>query len=223
MSKDPLNAVQKQALDEALKMAIAAQDLDMMTNAVDSGADADMMLFSAVAARRLDWVKAAIDHGADIHASRSGISDGNVLRSNVAYPVFFWLTENFSAEVGDFLLAKGAKIDAPSPSGDTALMAAVRLQQEKVIKYLVDHDADPLRVCADQKVPLKVIEDADWYNSDKKLALVKAMMANTKRRSDAAAVAAPANDSGPAPATSEAIEINRPIELKRKPASGFTL
>jgi ankyrin repeat protein len=206
-------------------MALNAKDLDMMKNAVDSGADADMMLFRGIEKSQLEWVKAAVEHGADVHASRRGLSAGSVLSSSEEYPVFFWLAENFDSSIGDYLLSKGAKIDAPSRKGDSALMAAVRLQRTQSIKYLVDRDADPLLPCADQKIPLKVLQDdGTWFDSSKKFPIIKAMMENTKRRHDFNTAALPANDVAAAPpATDEAIEVSRPIEFKRKPPAGFTL
>jgi hypothetical protein len=222
LALQPLNAAQKQALDEALNIAIQARDLDMMANAVDSGANPNILLFKGIQNKEIAWVRSAVEHGADVNSAMSGLSYGD-LKSYNAYPVFFWLTRNFDANIGDYLLSKGANIDALSPERDSALLAAVKAQNQTVIKYLVDKDADPLLLCADQKFPLKVLEDdSDWYDSSRKVPLVKAMMENLKRRNSAGTAPAPVNDVAPA-ATKQDIEISKPIELKRKPRSGFEL
>jgi hypothetical protein len=106
-------------------------------------------------------------------------------------------------------------------------MAAVRMRNKSVIRYLAESGADPLAACADQKFPLQEIEDdASWYDSSEKVPLIKAMMETLKNK--AAAEPAPAakvaaNDAGVA-ATAHDIEVNRPIELKKpKPKNTFEL
>ena len=223
LSKQVLNTTQQQALNTALEMAITARDFDMMTSAVEGGADANLLMFKGVENYQLEWVKAAVERGADVNASMSGLSCGTVLRSNVPYPVFFWLARSCNSDVGDYLLAQGANIDAPAPNGDTALMAAVNIQQKNAIKYLIESGANPLALCADQKFPLKELEENSRLDTDEKLPLLKAMMVNLKTRA-AAKPATPVNDPGAA-ATAQDIEVNRPLELKLKPKpkSGFEL
>jgi hypothetical protein len=100
----------------------------MMTNAVDAGADANILLFNGIRSRQLPWVQRAVERGADISSSMKGLSYGDVLSSSQSYPVFFWLARSLDAAVGDYLLSKGADIDGVSSSGDTALQAAVRMR-----------------------------------------------------------------------------------------------
>jgi hypothetical protein len=213
VAQQPLNPAQKGALNEALNIAIGAKDIDMMTSAVDAGADANILLFRGIEKTEITWVKAAVDHGADVHSSMAGISYGNVLREKTAYPAFFWLTRNFDEDIGKYLLSRGADIDAPSPDDDTALMAAVKMEQKKPIRFLVDNGANPLRLCADQKFPLKELEDSRSYDGTVRLSLIKAMMENLKQKAPGPA---PANDTAAA-ATAQDIEVSRPLELKLKP------
>jgi hypothetical protein len=220
----PLNPAQKQALNEALNIAIQAKDTDMMVNAVDSGADPNILLFKGIQNKHIGWVKSAVEHGADVNASMSGVSSGEVMKSYESYPVFFWLARYLDPDVGDYLLSKGAKIDALSRRGDSALMAAVLMRDQTAVKYLVSHGADPLQICADQKFPLKELEDdKDWYDSAKKLPLLKAMMENLKKAGSADPSSAPANDAGAIASTQHDIEVGRPLELKRKARQGFDL
>lgn len=221
----PLNPVQQQALNEALNIAIQARDADMMNTAVDSGADPNILLFKGIQNKQPGWVKSAVEHGADVNSSMSGISFGEVVKPYNPYPVFFWLARYMNPDIGDYLLSKGAKIDAVSREGNTALMAAVKMQDQTAVKYLVGKGADPLLICADQKFPLKELEDdPDWFDSSKKIPLIKAMLENLKKASTAAdASAAPANEASAAASTQQDIEISRPLELKRKPRQGFEL
>jgi hypothetical protein len=221
----PLNPAQKQALNEALNIAIQARDLDMMTNAVDSGADPNILLFRGIQNKQISWVRSAVAHGADVNSAMSGVTSGEVMKSYSAYPVFFWLARYMDPDIGDYLLSKGAKIDALSSGGDSALMAAVKMQDQTAVKYLVGNGADPLLICSDQKFPLKVLEDdTDWHDSSKKLPLLKAMMENLKKQGGSTGTApAPANDANAVAATQQDIEVNRPLELKRKPRQGFEL
>ncbi|TAL30544.1 MAG: ankyrin repeat domain-containing protein [Alphaproteobacteria bacterium] len=221
----PLNPAQKQALNEALNLAIQTKDTDMMVNAVDSGADPNILLFKGIQNKQLGWVQSAVEHGADVNATMSGVSYGQVMQAYNPYPVFFWLARYMDPDIGDYLLSKGAKIDAVSRDGDTALMAAVKMQDQTAVKYLVGQGADPLMICADKKFPLKELEDdTNWYDSSKKIPLIKAMMENLKKAGSAAEpAAAPANDANAAASTQQDIEVNRPLELKRKPRQGFEL
>lgn len=220
-----LNPAQKQALNEALNIAIQARDIDMMVNAVDSGADPNILLFKGIQSKQIGWVKSAVEHGADVNASMAGVSQGQVMQSYNAYPVFFWLARYMDPDIGDYLLSKGAKIDATSRDGNSALMAAVKMQDQTAVKYLVSNGADPLMICADQKFPLKELEDdTDWYDSSKKIPLIKAMMENLKKAGcPAEPSSVPANDANTVAATQQDIEISRPLELKRKPRQGFEL
>ncbi|MEZ0223426.1 MAG: ankyrin repeat domain-containing protein [Alphaproteobacteria bacterium] len=224
MGARTLNPAQKQALNEALNIAIQARDLDMMTNAVDSGADPNILLFKGIQNKQINWVRSAVDHGADVNSAMSGVSFGEVMKSYNAYPAFFWLARYLDPDIGDYLLSKGACIDALSRDGDSALMAAVKMQDQTAVKYLVGKGADPLLICADQKFPLKVLEDdTEWYDSSKKIPLIKAMMENLKKSAGAEASPAPANDANAVAATQQDIEVSRPLELKRKPRQGFEL
>lgn len=221
MATEPLNPLQKQALDAALNIAIGAQDLDMMANAVVSGANPNILLFKGIQNREIDWVKTAVDHGADLTSSMSGISSGEALKSYQPYPVFFWLTRYFDAAIGDYLLSKGADIDAISQAGDTALMAAVQLKDTTAINYLAKSGADPLKICADKKIPMKELEDdTSWFKSADKVPLIKTMLETLTKKNTGVTPAA--NDPGAAQ-TQESIEISRPIELKRKPQNTFEL
>ena len=225
LAATPLNSAQQQALNEALNIAMGAKDLDMMINAVDSGADANILMFRGIQNYQLEWVKTAVDHGANVNATMRGISHGDAMQNYNDYPVFFWLTRYFDADVGDYLLSKGADIDALSPTKDTALMAAVRTQSKSAIKYLAEHGADALKICADQKIPLKELEDdSNWSDKAAKVPLIKAMLETLKNKATGTGntVTAPANDPG-ASATKEAIEVGRPLELKKKPHTGFEL
>lgn len=223
VARQSLNTAQQEAMNQALAVAIEARDFDMMTSAVEGGADANLLMFKGIENYEINWVQAAVERGADVNSSRSGLSYGNVLRNHVEYPVFFWLSRSCDASIGDYLLAQGANIDARAPNNDTALMAAVNMQQKNAITFLVERGADPLALCADQKFPLQELENSSRLDSSEKLPLLKAMMTNLKTK--AAANSAPsANDPGAA-ATAQDIEVSRPLELKLKPKpkAGFEL
>ena len=46
-------------------------------------------------------------------------------------------------EAADWLLQKGAKIDAPNKRGETPLILAVQRRQLAMVKFLLKHGADP--------------------------------------------------------------------------------
>ena len=224
MGARALNPVQQQALNDALMTAVSEKDQDMMVSAIESGANPDLLLFNGITNQHLPWVKLAVEHGANVHASTAGLAWSDLLRSNRPYPVFFWLSQNFNAEVGDYLLAQGAQIDVPSPEGNSALLVAVKQRNARTIKYFVEKGADPLMLCDGQKFPLKELQDDhDWYHSSDKVPLIKAMMENLQHsQAPAAAAKTAANDAG-AVTTKEDIEVIRPLELKKKPRTGFDL
>jgi ankyrin repeat protein len=151
-----------------------------------------------------------------------GVSYGSIIKSSQPYPVFFWLVRDFNAQIGEYLLSKGAEVDQKDEDGNTALLAAVTLRADAPAKFLIEHGADPMKLCNGEKFPLKVLQDDDnWYDESKKIGLVKAMMKNMKdRRAAQPAPEKHANDD--VIATKHDISV-KPFELKKRPPGKFEL
>ncbi len=226
----------QQAMDQGadakilLDAGIKREDMDMIALALDKGAEPNRLLFAAVdrgvskgetlsnifhsiaddrpgpAKTSLCWAKAALDHGADPNAVRRGGDPG------FDYPVLNWAHDHFKVnlDIIDLLIKRGARVDEPTPQG-TPLMRAVVDGDAKAIEFFLQKGADPTFVCDKQKsFPLKALEDSEKFHAGKKAKLVSLMMAH---------LPATASGTPPAPAegnaTVEAIEISKPLELKR--------
>lgn len=94
----------------------------------------DSLLFTAIRMGNLEGVKEALAQGASLHrADDKGGRNYTPLHVAVARNL---------PEIAEFLISKGANIEAPDGGGDTPLMTAVVAGHEKIIALLLSCNAD---------------------------------------------------------------------------------
>jgi ankyrin repeat protein len=222
MASQNLNADQQQALDDALLIAADSRDLDMMKSAMDSGANPDVLLFRGIRSHELAWVEAAVAHGANVNAKMPGLYDD--YRQDRPYPPFHWVARFYQDEkIGDFLLSRGAQIDARGLDYNSALMDSIVDGRLGAAAYLASRGADALLLCNGDRFPLKELERAN-YDTDTKRKLVKLMLAGRQKAVKGATPSSPASQADAANdsvATTADIRVGPPLEIhKKKPHSG---
>ncbi|MEZ0261595.1 MAG: ankyrin repeat domain-containing protein [Alphaproteobacteria bacterium] len=210
----PLLPEQKNALNEALRLAMSSNDMEMMGLAVDNGAEVGILLFTGIEKREKDWVKLALDKGADPDAKKSGWL--STVDSSGIFPAVYWLCENFNSEVGDALVAKGVNIDATANENKTALHWAAARGTRASIEWFIANGANPLAACDNGKTPMQMLGNNSKITSADRTELTKLML---KAMSAKNAPATPAGDFNQV-STKDAIEVSKPIELKKRPGGG---
>ncbi len=250
---------QKQALDEVLQRGVNNNDAEMMrlslekgatpdklvegltthgtlgsvdpsllSLALKKGADADLLLFAGIKQSLLPVVKLAVEQGgANVNATRSPPS------SNAVFPAADWSYQNFDSKVSDYLLSKGLDVNTRNAKGATPLLRAIQDESYSKVMHYLGHGANPMVADNAGKFPLSVLQNGSYGNyssfGDKQSEMLRAMLKNVPDDQDAAAKPADAFNAT-AVSTHETIEVNRPLELRKKPegtpghpAKGFQL
>ncbi len=91
-------------------------------------------LYSAIARDRFEALRLLIEYGGDV--TLRGSRGQTLLLTAARRP-------NSHDPIWDLLLENGIKIDAVNVDGDTALISAVDMGRPKLVKYLLEHGADP--------------------------------------------------------------------------------
>jgi hypothetical protein len=239
---------QKQALDEVLQRGVNNSDAEMMrlslekgatpdkmvegltgrgtlgsvdpsllTLALKKGADADLLLFAGIKLSSLPIVKLAVEQGgANVNATRSPPASTDV------FPAADWSYQNFDSKVSDYLLSKGMDVNTRNAKGATPLFRATRDQNYSKVMHYLSHGADPMVANNDGTFPLSMLQSGNYgsYSSfgEKQSEMLRAMLKNVPDEQDAAARPAEAFNAS-AVSTHAAIEVNKPLELKKKPES----
>lgn len=119
------------------------------------------LLIEAVRNRDVVQAKLYVQKGADPNCMTSGIfysvrqSMASSTSQNVFGPVLHLAATvgqnsgGFSADMTDFLLGAGARIDAKNDAGDTVLMIGIKTYSERMVNYWLSRGADTM--VADKK------------------------------------------------------------------------
>lgn len=250
----PLDPDQQKTLDAVMNLAIAAHDQDAMRAALKKGgspdafikrvaadngnllpnvqpdilllalkqgASADLLLFAAVQRKSVDIAKLAVEQGgANVNATRKQ-ADG----FGSDYHAVHFAYNNYSKNIFEYLLSKGADIDAPAADGATVLLRETKQFDDRYgsndsekLEYLLSKGADPLRKDGQGNFPLRVMQNnSNHFVDDRiKLKMLKLMMGNMPDQGPAAAPSKPAQDFAAAVTTKDDIEVGKPLELKKK-------
>ena len=171
---------QKKALDEVMRLSLIQHDQDAMRAALKKGAtpdtfiqraaadnngllakllpdvlqlalkqggSADLLLFAAVQKKAIGVVKLAVEQGgANVNVTRRQ-ADGN---GNDVHTVHF-VYNNYDKAIFDYLLAKGADINAAGADGATVLLREAQQLDSRYgtndvekLEYLLAKGGDPL-------------------------------------------------------------------------------
>ncbi len=252
MSLDP---EQQKTLDAVMNMGIAAHDQDAMRAALKKGgtpdafirrvasdnnglltklmpdvlqlalaqgASADLLLFAAIQKKAGEVVKLAVEQGgANVNGARKQ-ADG----SGSDHHALHFAYNNYDKAIFDYLLSKGADINAQDASGATVLLREAKQFDDRYgsndctkLEYFLSKGADPL--CKDNQgsFPLRTMQlNSNSFVDDRiKLKMLKLMMGNMPDAGSAAPPSKPAQDFANAVTTKDDIEIGKPLELKKKP------
>lgn len=249
-----LDADQQKILDEVMRLGIEAHDQDAMRTALKKGgtpdafirrvaadgnglllnlmpdvlhlalkqgASADLLLFAAIQKKAGEVVKLAVEQGgASVNAVRKQ-ADG----SGSDHHAIHFAYNNFDKAIFDYLLSKGADIDAPDSSGSTVLLREAKQFDDRYgsndsarLEYLLSKGADPLKKNNEGSFALRTMQqNSNHFVDDRvKLKMLKLMMGNMPDQGPAATPSKPAQDFANAVTTKDDIEIGKPLELKKK-------
>lgn len=194
---------------------------DVLQLALKQGASPDLLLFAALQRKAGDVVKLAVEQGgANVNALRKQAdeSGGDQHAVHFAY-------NNFDKAIFDYLLSKGADINAADAGGATVLLREAKqfdnrygTNDSEKLEYLLSKGADPLRKDAQGGFPLQTMQNnSNSFVDDRiKLKMLKLMMGNMPDQGPAASPATPAQDFAAAVSTRDDIEVGKPLELKKK-------
>jgi len=249
-----LDADQQKTLDNVMGLAIAAHDQDAMRAALkkggtpdtfikrvaadnngllgrvlpdvlqlalQQGGSADLLLFAALQKKAADVVKLAVEQGgANVNVTRKAADDSG----NDHHATHFAYTY-FDKAIFDYLLAKGADINAPDAGGATVLLREAKQFDDRYgsndsakLEYLLAKGADPLRKDAQGSFPLRTMQNNsnNFVDDRVKLKMLKLMMGNMPDVGPAGVPSKPAQDFANAVTTKDDIEVGKPIELKKR-------
>jgi hypothetical protein len=235
IAKTALNGQQQSAFNAALRAGIEQKDTNLIKLALANGAEPNILMFAGIAYkptwlerqgiddfRALSWIQLAVHSGADVNATNPACTtaDGR------PYAAIHCAYQNFNEAVSDFLIAKGASVDTPSPTNNTPLLRAIVDGQDELASYYLKKGADPMRVCEEKVFPLQKLQQSDQFRAGTKSKLLTLMMEHIRPpTADPAPVGefnAAAKDAGLA----HEMTVSKPLSLKpraEKPRRGFTL
>jgi hypothetical protein len=254
LTQSSLDPEQQKILDATMALGIAAHDADAMRTALKKGgtpdalikrvaadnngllarlphdvfqlalkqgASADLLLFAALQKKAGDVVKLAVEQGgANVNAVRRQ-ADG----SGGDFHVIHFAYNNFDKTVFDYLLAKGADINAPCADGATVLLREAKQFDDRYgtndsekLEYLLAKGADPLAKDGQGNFALRTMQqNSNSFVDDRiKLKMLKLMMGNMPDVGPAGVPSKPAQDFAAAVTTKDDIEVGKPIELKKR-------
>lgn len=197
------------------------------------------LLIEAVRNRDVVQAKLYVQKGADPNCMTSGIfysvrqSMASSTSQNVFGPVLHLAATvgqnsgGFSADMTDFLLGAGARIDAKNDAGDTVLMIGIKTYSERMVNYWLSRGADTM--VADKKgdIAITVASRID-RDSNVRQNIINAVMAKMpdQQPQNTATSKAPA---APAASAQADIEVMKPAAvIARRPqkprgGGGFAL
>lgn len=183
--------------------------------ALQKGADPDLMLFAAIQREALSVVRVAVEQGgADVNCTHAAPGRTEV------YTIGEWSYRSFNSQISDYLHSKGMHVDMQSQDGATPLLRAVSDESYTKTCHYLSHGANPLIADARGRFPLQVLQNGSYSYSgsfgQNRNEILKIMLKNVPDDTRDAPAAAPAEIFNTL-ATSEDIEISRPIELKKAP------
>jgi len=156
--------------------------IDMAAFLLDNGADVnavnsnnESVLAMAIMDNKINTVKLLIDRGAAINP---GIcKDGTTCTTNVRIPLHMAALTN--VELTNYLLEKGADINAVDTLGDTALVNAIIRDKPDIVKVLIDHGMKTDTVNNQMNTPLHIAVERGNIENIKQL-LEKRVNVNVK-------------------------------------------
>lgn len=200
------------------------------------------LLIEAVRNRDVVQAKLYVQKGADPNCMTSGIfysvrqSMASSTSQNVFGPVLHLAATvgqnsgGFSADMTDFLLGAGARIDAKNDAGDTVLMIGIKTYSERMVNYWLSRGADTM--VADKKgdIAITVASRID-RDSNVRQNIINAVMAKMpdQQPQNTATSKAPAAPAAPAASAQADIEVMKPAAvIARRPqkprgGGGFAL
>jgi ankyrin repeat protein len=231
-----LNPEQQSAFNDVLREGIDQQNIDMIKLALEKGAEPNILMFAGIAHKLpslwerfigdnhgLVWVQLAVQFGADVNATNPALLEET---TGKPYTAIHCAYQNFGEDITDFLIAKGASVDTPSPPNNTPLMRSVFFGNTVLVRYYLSKGADPIRLCNGNLFPLKALQASDKFTKEQKAELLTLMMEHVR---PAAAQSTPAADFNAAVVDvglPHDIEVQRPLSLKPpsvKPGPHFKL
>jgi hypothetical protein len=196
---------------------------DVLQLALKQGGSADLLLFAALQKKAGDVVKLAVEQGgANVNVTRKAADDSGNDHHAIHFAYSF-----LDKTIFDYLLSKGADINAPDAAGNTVLQREAKQFDDRYgsndsanLEYLLGRGADPLRKNNDGSFPLRIMQNnSNSFVDDRiKLKMLKLMMGNMPDAGSVAEPSKPAQDFAAAVTTRDDIEVGKPIELKKKPA-----
>jgi len=192
------------------------------------------LLIEAVRNRDVVQAKLYVQKGADPNCKANGIfysvrqSMVSSTSQNVFGPVLHLAATvgqnsgGFSADMTDFLLSAGARIDAKNDAGDTVLMIGIKTYSERMVNYWLSRGADTM--VADKKgdIAITVASRID-RDSNVRQNIINAVMAKMpdQQPQNAATSKAPAAPSASAQADIEVMKSAAVIARRpQKPRGG---
>jgi|GEM_PF-2013612 len=197
------------------------------------------LLIEAVRNRDVAQAKLYVQKGADPNCSANGIfysvrqSMASSTSQNVWGPVLHLAATvgqnsgGFSADMTDFLLSAGARIDDKNDAGDTVLMIGIKTYSERMVNYWLSRGADTM--VADKKGDIAItLASRIDRDSNVRQNIINAVMAKMpdQQAQNSASSKAPA---APAASAQADIEVMKPAAvIARRPqkprgGGGFTL
>lgn len=197
------------------------------------------LLIEAVRNRDVVQAKLYVQKGADPNCSANGIfysvrqSMASSTSQNVWGPVLHLAATvgqnsgGFSADMTDFLLSAGARIDDKNDAGDTVLMIGIKTYSERMVNYWLSRGADTM--VADKKGDIAItLASRIDRDSNVRQNIINAVMAKMpdQQAQNSASSKAPA---APAASAQADIEVMKPAAvIARRPqkprgGGGFTL
>lgn len=122
-----IEAVQKRDAGKALELIASHPTIIDVRDG-----DGDTGLIIALRAGEQDWTGFFLKKGAD----------PNLAGGNSDTPLITAAKANFD-EAAEWLIALGAKVDGANRSGETPLIIAVQRRDERLVRLLLNHGADP--------------------------------------------------------------------------------
>ena len=149
-----------------LILACNSNYTEMAKVLIDGGADIHLQADNGATAlimaamNSLELTELLLSKGADIHAKSN---NGTGAFSNCTMGI---ISERIGYELAELLLAKGAEIDELNTtdfySGYTPLFWAVYANNEKLVKFLIEHGANVNTTAKDEKTPLSLATESGY-------------------------------------------------------------